>query len=308
MHHTRVLFSQMIHFRAGIAVIWQSWCNHGTDDVIMGLLSWSEAALAQALIRYSVTIGYTSLAAKEKDPELFLIGTSLSENGLRWYWCGALQTPNLVKDWDGNHTRWIEKGGWEQGVWHLLLGHVPAQCHLHDHGPQRGLSGHLHDLPVDQQEEEPWSGWWILVTVSQFVNQIIFGGNKISALVWHIIYISFIAYIAGRALGRLVNSSKIILLYVFLSLIVLVDTLNKYVCHYFYQGKEGFLQCKDMQKLCHGFELQEQVLLKMDSMEQRIAALEGFLRSMWRRSSRGNGTQEAADKNTDALGFSNGSD
>ncbi|CDQ88427.1 unnamed protein product [Oncorhynchus mykiss] len=74
------------------------------------------------------------------------------------------------------------------------------------------------------------------------------------------------------------------------------------------QGKEGFLQCKDMQKLCHGFELQEQVLLKMDSMEQRIAALEGFLRSMWRRSSRGNGTQEAADKNTDALGFSNGSD
>ncbi|KAK6304171.1 hypothetical protein J4Q44_G00247570 [Coregonus suidteri] len=75
------------------------------------------------------------------------------------------------------------------------------------------------------------------------------------------------------------------------------------------QGKEGFLQCKgDVQKLCQGFELQEQVLLKMDSMEQRIAALEGFLGSMWRRSSRGNSTQEAADKNRDDLGFSNGSD
>lgn len=189
MHHTRVLFSKMIHVRVGIAVIWQSWCNHGTDDVIMGLLSWSEAALAQALIRYSVTIGNTSLGAKEKDPELFFIGTSLSENGLRWYWCGALQTPNLVKDWDGTHTRWTEKGGWEQGVRYLLLGHGPAQCHLHDHGPQHGLSGHLHDLPVDQQEEEPWSGWWILVTVSQFVNQIIFGGNKISALVLHMVFI-----------------------------------------------------------------------------------------------------------------------
>lgn len=37
----------------------------------MGLLSFSEVALAQVLIRYSNKIGYTSLASKDKNPKLF---------------------------------------------------------------------------------------------------------------------------------------------------------------------------------------------------------------------------------------------
>ncbi|KAM9432136.1 uncharacterized protein ACWYII_016386 [Salvelinus alpinus] len=75
------------------------------------------------------------------------------------------------------------------------------------------------------------------------------------------------------------------------------------------QGKGGFLQCEgNMQKLRQGFELQEQVLLKMDGMEQRMVSLEGFLRSIWRRRSRGDGKQEASDKYRDVPGFSDRSD
>lgn len=82
-----------------------------------------------------------------------------------------------------------------------------------------------------------------------------------------------------------------------------------YVCQHFCQGKGGYLQCKgNMQKLRQGFELQEQVLLKMDDMEQRMVSLEGFLRSTWRRRSRGDGKQEAEDMYRDVPGFSDRSD
>lgn len=169
--HTRVLFSQMINFQSWyschLAVMMQSrhrWCNNGAAELFWGCTG----SGPHSLLRH---IGFTSLASKDKNPELFFLTTSLSEDGLCWYWCGALQTPNLVKGWDGDHTQWTEKGSGEQGVWHLFLGHGPAQCWLHDPGSLHGLSGHLHDVPVDQQEEEPWTGWWI-VTLCQFVNPV----------------------------------------------------------------------------------------------------------------------------------------
>ena len=53
-----------------------------------------------------------------------------------------------------------------------------------------------------------------------------------------------------------------------------------------HQGQGESFHCKsDQQKLRQSFELQEQVLLTVDGMEQRIVAMEDFLRCLWRRRS-----------------------